>query len=53
MLLAESGAGGVGWSVWGLVLTAAAVSWAGGTLWASRAPSGTDPRADLMRRAQG
>lgn len=36
VVLVAGSPGGVGWSRWGLVVVAAAVSWAAGTLWASR-----------------
>jgi drug/metabolite transporter (DMT)-like permease len=45
MVLAAGSSGGVGWSAWGLVVLAAAVSWAGGTLWASGSVSLPDPWA--------
>ena len=35
---------GVGWSAWALVVAAAAVSWAAGTLWASRSVALPGPR---------
>ncbi|MEU9608434.1 EamA family transporter [Streptomyces sp. NPDC048057] len=43
-VLLTSAGGGLGWSAWGLLVVAAAVSWAVGTLWASRS-SLPDPRA--------
>jgi drug/metabolite transporter (DMT)-like permease len=40
-----TGSGGGGWSAWGLVVVAAAVAWAYGTLWASRSAALPPPRA--------
>jgi drug/metabolite transporter (DMT)-like permease len=45
VVLVAGSSGGVGWSAWGLVILAAAVSWAGGTLWASGSVSLPGPRA--------
>ncbi|WP_242179809.1 EamA family transporter [Saccharopolyspora soli] len=44
VLVAGSG-GGVRWSAWVLVVVGAAISWAGGTLWASRSGSLPGARA--------
>jgi drug/metabolite transporter (DMT)-like permease len=45
VVLAAGSSGGVGWSASGLLVAVAAVSWAGGTLWASRSTSLPGPRA--------
>jgi drug/metabolite transporter (DMT)-like permease len=45
VVLVAGSSGGVGWSAWGLVVVAAAVSWAGGTLWVARSTSLPGPRA--------
>ncbi|GAA2774984.1 drug/metabolite exporter YedA [Saccharopolyspora taberi] len=40
-----AGDSGVDWSLWSLVVVAAAVGWAGGTVWAARSDSMPDARA--------
>ncbi|HEY7433420.1 MAG TPA: EamA family transporter [Streptosporangiaceae bacterium] len=44
-VLAADPGSGTGWSAWALAVTAAAIIWAAGTLWASRSASLPAPRA--------